>query len=88
LSRDKEDFSRKQLEQTENLQKQLMMLQAEEESLKSIMVELRCQSRKLTLEKYRLLDLSNKKQEEERANQEQATQEQQSSSYNAELFMF
>ena len=52
------------MKQVEELQEQLRSLKAEETGINSIMVELRSQSRKLNLEKYRLLELCKTKQAE------------------------
>lgn len=79
------DVANKEAQQTENLQKQLKMLQAEEKGLNSILLELRSQSRKLNLEKYRLLELCKEKQEVEDQQQEES-ESQQSSSMKFETF--
>jgi len=66
-----EEIASREAEQNEVYQKQLKTLQLEEISMNSILLELRSQSRKLTLEKSRLLDLCKEKQEEEQTSQNQ-----------------
>lgn len=87
---DNNNTNEREIQQAENLQKQLKMMQAEERALNSILVELRHQSRKLKLEKYRLLELCKKKKQEEQEEQKSGEHqtEQFPTSFNPELFMF
>jgi transposase-like protein len=74
---DSEDLANKEAQQNENLRRQLRMLQTEEKSLNSVLLELRSTSRKLNLEKYRLLELCKERQGEvEEPNQAPPEQEQ------------
>lgn len=78
----------KRNQQNEQLQKQLRMLQIEEKSLHSILSELRSQSRKLNVEKYRLLDLCKAKNEEQEEKDSKRDQQPGSNDQNPFNFQF
>ncbi|KAI6232969.1 hypothetical protein M3Y99_00957100 [Aphelenchoides fujianensis] len=66
-----DEAATKRQQQEEALRNRLKGLQAEERALLSVLTELRSQSRKLQLEKYRLYDLCKSKQEEHELDQQQ-----------------